>query len=1146
MRKITSLLILTGILALALFAPTLGTARTADDPAAVARLEALASDLKAKADAMRTPQYRSLLADKAGPQARLNTDPSIQLMGIDRRGRPLFYTMENLNAAQTISTDQVWPGGGAGLNLTGANAAGELAIWDGGGVLLTHQEFGGRVTQIDSPSYTHYHPTHVAGTIAASGFDPDAIGMSPDALLHAYDWSYDESEMASAAAGGLLVSNHSYGFATGWRYSDGEYYWMGDVEISTEEDSEFGRYSSSAREWDQVAHNAPNYLIVKSAGNDRNDTGPENPEDGHYYWNPAGYWDISYDYRPQDGGELGYDCISSTGVAKNILTVGAISDIPGGWTAPGDVVMSSFSNWGPTDDGRIKPDLVANGIALYSATDEGDTNYLTISGTSMSAPNATGSINLLNQYYKSLNGGAVPRSATIKALLLHTCDEAGVHDGPDYSFGWGLMNTEAAAEVLTRDTLDDCLRELTLSQGQTETVLLYSDGSAPASATICWNDPAGSEAPYALDPTNLNLVNDLDLRIERVSDDAVFSPWILDPANPAAAASTGDNFRDNVEQVEIAMPQAGWYRIEVSHKANLAGSQDYSLVFSGLTPTAPDPEIHVAVTSAAGLTPVSVHCRPDGGGDPLTDAQAASCPAAPTRVDATITVRLTDEAGAPIAGFAADKITVAAQLGGWLQCGGLELTADAATDANGETTISGALYAGGYSGDGELLLVQVDDPDVVSTTYPGGLDGLQYRVNSSDFNADFVVDLLDVSVFATDFFNEYRYASDFLWDCAITLSDVGAMAMGQGASCPTKSRTDQLAAGGSLSLVFDEVSGPALRMVEPGQQLDAYLVLDGPAARSGVSAFAANLRASDNVVIHQREILGQGLNVATGDRFSVGLAAPRGGDQVALVRLSVSVTDDLPAYFWLESGTDKAHSLPTVVVGDELLTAAPVSGSVAAAVASLNDKDFQVGHEVGEQAPDLSRLAMKAAPQPLQPRDRHPVQHGGRGQGPHRHLRCERQAGSDPAGRAGGCRSASGDLGRPQPRQWAVLLQGAGWRPDGHPEADVVEIKTIASRGEKAPGGCPGPLSCSQKNSRRLPPRGEAPAVFGKSELYQFFSFSVRSKMTGTLRSWWFRSKHRSSTSGLRREVISSSAPRLSRRATFSSHTRMAQRCTQA
>jgi hypothetical protein len=48
----------------------------------------------------------------------------------------------------------------------------------------------------------------------------------------------------------------------------------------------------------------------------------------------------------------------------------------------------------------------------------------------------------------------------------------------------------------------------------------------------------------------------MDLRIHRESNSQIFNPWILDPSNPSASATTGDNFRDNVEQVWIENPVA--------------------------------------------------------------------------------------------------------------------------------------------------------------------------------------------------------------------------------------------------------------------------------------------------------------------------------------------------------------------------------------------------------------------------------------------------------------------------------------------------------------------------------------------------------------------------------------------------------------
>ena len=118
----------------------------------------------------------------------------------------------------------------------------------------------------------------------------------------------------------------------------------------------------------------------------------------------------------------------------------------------------------------------------------------------------------------------------------------------------------------------------------------WSDGTSSLRFTLLWTDPPGPEQPYQLDPTNLVLVNDLDLRV--ISPSGVTNmPWVLDPANPGNAATTGDNFRDNVEQVYIANPTNGYYTYRISHKGNLTNtiedvmSQDLSFIITGNTPT---------------------------------------------------------------------------------------------------------------------------------------------------------------------------------------------------------------------------------------------------------------------------------------------------------------------------------------------------------------------------------------------------------------------------------------------------------------------------------------------------------------------------------------------------------------------------------
>jgi Subtilase family/MAM domain, meprin/A5/mu/FlgD Ig-like domain len=494
-----------------------------------------------------------------------------------RNGRPMYFITTNADAAISTRTDKVWPGGGLGFSLTGSGYS-SLGEWDGGGIRTTHQEFGGRVTQGDSPSSTSSHSTHVAGTMIAAGVDANAKGMAYEANLTAYDWDFDETEMASEASSGMEMSNHSYGFITGWYQDSGfSWHWYGDVTVDQNESFDFGFYDTQAQNWDQIAYDAPFYLIVKSAGNDRSDTAPSAGTTHSH--NGSGSFTDSHNDDGYDNG--GFDTIRSAGVSKNVLTIAAVGDVAS-YSDASSVAITSFSGWGPADDGRIKPDLSANGDGLYSTDNTGDAAYTSKSGTSMASPNATGSMALLQQHYQATHSGSSMRAATLKALVIHTADEAGSNTGPDYSYGWGLLNTGRAAQTITDDGKQNVIDEQSITDGGSYTRSVTASGNAPLKVTVVWTDPAGTPVADALDPTDAMLVNDLDVRITK--DASTYYAWKLDVANPAnAATNSAENDIDNVEQVYIANPVSGSYTITVDHDGTLSGgSQAFSIIISGI------------------------------------------------------------------------------------------------------------------------------------------------------------------------------------------------------------------------------------------------------------------------------------------------------------------------------------------------------------------------------------------------------------------------------------------------------------------------------------------------------------------------------------------------------------------------------------
>ncbi|MFY0652344.1 MAG: S8 family serine peptidase [Cyclobacteriaceae bacterium] len=486
-------------------------------------------------------------AEKEGWEIKkISTDGRYkELQKITAYGTPLYYSTYNTDAANSSRASSLWTGGSTGLNLNGESMV--IGAWDGDAVRNAHQEFGDRVSFGDgsrffSSNQGTEHATHVAGTLIAAGVSSSAKGMAPEASLISYDWNFDESEMASFAASGFLISNHSYGYSTERR--DG---W---------EDWRFGHYDEVAENWDIIAYEAPYYLIVKASGNDLNDN--------------------------KNISRNGYDLLEGAGTSKNVLVVGAVRDVDN-YIDESSVVLAGFSSTGPTDDGRIKPDIVGNGVSVRSSSSFSNNDYETLDGTSMSSPNVSGSMLLLQQHYNNLND-AFMKSATLRGLVIHTAKETGTDPGPDYRYGWGLIDVEAAAEVITTNGESTSIEEHELQEGQSFQKVIKADGLSPLVVTICWTDPSGNPLPdqsSSENSTQRMLVNDLDCSIQ--SGNTTYLPWTLDPENMAAPATVGTNNLDNVEKIEIANPSFGEYVVNVEHNGNLRNeSQYFSLIISGV------------------------------------------------------------------------------------------------------------------------------------------------------------------------------------------------------------------------------------------------------------------------------------------------------------------------------------------------------------------------------------------------------------------------------------------------------------------------------------------------------------------------------------------------------------------------------------
>ncbi len=509
------------------------------------KLQAMAKEFAATARANK--QEALALARIYGWEPiKYNADGTFdELMGVRDDGSPIYYTLYNVAAARSTRTNHLNTGGSLELDLNGQGM--KVYVWDGGPTQPTHQEFNDQVDSsrviikdgVTALNANSWHAQHVTGTILAAGVQPNAKGMAPLAQAFTHDWDDDLTEATTAAGAGTLLSNHSYGWDVTYVAS-----WS------------FGAYQNTARAWDELMYNAPAYLPVFAAGNDGNYSGNFLPLNG----NPN------------------FDKLSGWQTAKNHLVVANAQDAnvaPDGSLI--SVSINSGSSQGPTDDFRIKPDITGNGTGVYSTEVNSDADYRSRTGTSMAAPNVTGSLLLLQQHYNNLNDSFM-RAATLKGLALHTADEAGMA-GPDAIFGWGLLNAKAAAQAITANGVTSIIHELTLTPGQSYSLPVEADGVNDLIASISWTDPPGTATPYNT-PNNSTpaLVNDLDIRVTQAS--STFFPYLLTGVD---ANDQGDNKVDPYERVDVK-EASGSYIVTVTHKGSLSGgSQNYSLIITGNT-----------------------------------------------------------------------------------------------------------------------------------------------------------------------------------------------------------------------------------------------------------------------------------------------------------------------------------------------------------------------------------------------------------------------------------------------------------------------------------------------------------------------------------------------------------------------------------
>ncbi len=509
-----------------------------------------------------------------------------------------YYSVELHNnvSKDIINVQEVWDD--LGLDGTGQVVAISDTGLDTG--VDDHQvngdinlDFDNRATIVNwagsAPDDEHSHGTHTTGSIAGDGTNSggNIKGMAPNASIFFQAIMTDGKALSIPANTSLLFQQ---AYDNGSRIHTNS--WGSDVS---------GLYTSRAQDVDWFLFNYPEMIILYSAGNN------------------------GYDWDPEDG-RIDLDSIGSPGTAKNCITVGASENyrltggsitpwgnsgawkyINGSWVVyskyPKEPILSdlksdnvdgmaAFSSVGPTDDGRIKPDVVAPGTNVLSCrssiTGAGtgwgvyNSDYIYMGGTSMSTPITAGAVVLMREFFNSTLGLSSPSGALLKASLINgavdlTPGQYGpgnstvqeIQGRPDMHQGWGRINISNSLQPDNGNMtfLDD--KEGLWTGNDITSYFQVKDSENDLRITLAYADFPG--ALYS----SKELVNDLDLILIAPNGTEYYGNDWSSPFN--------DTFdRTNpIEGITIQSPAVGTWKLLISAYNIPIGPQHFAVVVSG-------------------------------------------------------------------------------------------------------------------------------------------------------------------------------------------------------------------------------------------------------------------------------------------------------------------------------------------------------------------------------------------------------------------------------------------------------------------------------------------------------------------------------------------------------------------------------------
>ncbi|MCK5659925.1 MAG: S8 family serine peptidase, partial [Methanosarcinales archaeon] len=374
------------------------------------------------------------------------------------------------------------------------------------------------------------HGTHVAGSVLGNGSHSGGLyaGMAPEAQLVFQALQYEGTQPFPFVNGSIytptdlsLLFQEAYDdnakiHSNSWGFNNA---------------SLFGNYTPNSQHVDAFMWNNSDMLIVFAAGN----------------------------YGASSG------TVAPPSTAKNALTVGASDS-----SRFGGIInnIASFSSRGPTDDGRIKPDVVAPGRWILSTKSSMpgvlyswgifDNYYAYAGGTSMATPLTAGTAALVRQYYVD-NESISPSAALLKATLINGA--ANLSPALSSAQGWGRVDIEKSLFPASPRAMR-YHDNISLATSESWNVSYYiNDSSESLKITLVWTDYKGN--PVVIP----QLVNNLDMNVTGPS---------------GSYLGNGGDSVNNVEQVELLSPSVGLYTIKINGTNIPQGPQPFSLVISGV------------------------------------------------------------------------------------------------------------------------------------------------------------------------------------------------------------------------------------------------------------------------------------------------------------------------------------------------------------------------------------------------------------------------------------------------------------------------------------------------------------------------------------------------------------------------------------